>query len=514
MALLGHLIKKLIDLKYDFVPQQPADAEAAQREQLTRLLERARDTAFGRHFKFAEMLESGVPYPIFKHRVPIYDYHRMEAEWWERQQQEDDITWPGRPRYFALSSGTTGSKSKRIPVTDDMLASIQSVSRAQAESLANFDLPPEFFERDILALSSSAHLQEKDGHLEGEISGINVSNLPGYAHSFYKPGLEIAQIDNWDERIAAIVREAPNWDVGAIAGIPAWIQLMLKAIIDHYKLANIHEIWPGLRVYATGGVAYAPYRESFDALLGKPLIIMDTYLASEGFFAYNARPDTEAMQLAVTNGIFYEFVPFDKTGFDPQGNLLEHPQVVPLWEVEEGKNYAMLISTCAGAWRYLIGDTVRFTNLERQELVITGRTKYFLNVVGSQLSEEKINAAISALAEQTGAIIKEFGVAAVHNEAGEYIHQWVLGLETDALNEEEAARRLDDTLQEMNKNYKVARSQALKGVRVRIVPVDRLYSWLESRKSKGGQIKMPKVMAEEQMLDLLDFAGQPQPSPV
>jgi hypothetical protein len=505
MAVLGHILKGLIDLKHTVAPAQPDNVAKAQAEQLTYLLETAKDTAFGKHYDFAQLLDSGMAYAIYKNRVPIFDYDRMHQEWWERQQRWPDITWPGKPPYFALSSGTTGKESKRIPVTKEMLESIQSVGRAQAEALANFDLPADLFEKDVLMLSSSADLVEQDGHLEGEISGINVSNIPDYFRGYYKPGIEIAQIDDWDERLAAIVEKAPEWDIVAIAGIPSWVQMMLRAIVDKHQLKNIHELWPDLTVYTSGGVAFAPFRESFEALLDHPIHIMDTYLASEGFFAYNARPDTMAMQLALDNGIFYEFVPFDETGFDEAGQMLPNPKVLSIAEVEADKDYALLVSTPAGAWRYIIGDTIKFTDLERYEIVITGRTKYFLNVVGSQLSEEKLNTAITSLSQHSNARIKEFGVAAIKNEDGEYIHQWVLGLDDGEVDPDLARDHLDEVLQEANKNYRVARSKALRGIAVRVVSAERLYDWLETTKKKGGQIKMPKVMPEDKMRDLLAF---------
>ncbi len=504
MATFGYLLKGLIDLKHNLAPQEPADAAAAQQEQLRSLLDKAKDTSFGLYYNFRAILAADDPQQAYRERVPIHDYHQLEERWWQQQQRNPDITWPGIPKYFALSSGTTGKKSKRIPVTDDMLSTNQAVGRAQVECLANFDLPADFYEKEILMLSSSADLNERNGHLEGEISGINVSNMPGYLESYYRPGIEIAQIDDWDERLAAIIAAAPSWDIGAMAGIPSWVQIMLKSIIDHYQLKNIHEIWPNLMVYTTGGVAFEPYRKSLERLFAHPLIYMDTYLASEGFFAFNARPDTSAMRLAVEHNMYYEFIPFDETGFDETGTLLKKPHSLSFSEVEEGKDYALLITTCAGAWRYMIGDTIKFTDLSRQEIVITGRTKYFLNVVGSQLSEEKINAAIKQLCDTTDTTIKEFSVAAIRDEQGDYIHQWVLGIESGQLAEEEAAGQLDTILKSLNKNYKVARSKALKGIRVKVVPVDHIYDWLETSKKKGGQIKNPKVIKEDKMLELLE----------
>ncbi len=503
MSIIGNVIKTAIEIKKSLTPEVK-NAYEAQEKQLTNLLSKASKTSFGLFYNFEEIANSDNPIGLFRKTVPIHDYDLINNEWWYQQQDKPNITWPGQPNYFALSSGTTGKASKRIPVTDEMLASFRAVGISQVESLSNFDFPPEFFEKDVLMLSSSADLERHKDHLEGEISGINTSNLPSWFDGFYKPGLEIASIPDWDERVKAIAEAAPEWDIVALAGIPSWIQMMLEKIIETHQLNHIHELWPNLRVYASGGVAFEPYRESLERLMGHPLIYMDTYLASEGFFAFTARPDTMDMQLALNHGIFYEFIPFDETGFDETGNLLDNPKVVSIEEVEAGKDYALLVSTPAGAWRYMIGDTVKFTDLERHEIRISGRTKYFLNVVGSQLSEEKINKAVSDLAKEFGVEINEFAVAAVKNENGDYIHQWVLGSKAD-IDANEAGKRLDEILQDLNKNYKVARSKALKGIEVQAVPSQRVYDWLASRKKKGGQIKMPKVMKSEMMKDLLDY---------
>ncbi len=505
MAFLGTALKTIIDFRHDW-KANPTPPHVLQKQALRKLLEAAAGTSFGIYYGFRELLESQDLINDFQARVPIHNYDQMHERWWRQQQHLPDITWPGRPDYFALSSGTTSKQSKRIPVTVDMLRSIRSVGISQLESLANFDLGPEVFEKDILMLSSSADLhQHENGYLEGEISGINVSNLPFWTDIFYKPGKEVAAIDNWDERIEHIVEQAPEWDVAAIAGIPSWVLVLLREIRDTYRLRNIHELWPNLSVFATGGVAFEPYRESFDQLLDHPLIYMDTYLASEGFFAFNARPDTMAMQLALNHGLFFEFIPFDERGFDPAGNLLNAPQVLTIADVEKDQDYALVISTCAGAWRYLIGDTVRITDPIRGEIRLSGRTKYFLNVVGSQLSEEKLNRAIGHLSEQLQTPINEFAVAALKDENGRYFHQWVLGAGHDHINAEEAAGKLDEILKKLNKNYGVARSKALEYVKVQPVKKMLIYDWLEKRKKKGGQIKLPKVMEENLMLELLSF---------
>lgn len=506
MAILGSIVKSAIGLKHTLAADQK-DPRKLQAEQLQALLSKASSTSFGLYYQFGELLRAADPVGAFQASVPIFEYGDMNRRWWKQQQEAPDITWPGKPEYFALSSGTTGRESKRIPVTGEMLESIRSVGLSQAESLARYDLPPGLFEKDILMLSSSARLQRHpNGHLEGEISGISANNIPGWFSGFYKPGLDIARIEDWDERVAAIARQAPGWDVGAIAGIPSWVQMMLKTIVEYHGLNNIHQLWPSLSIYVSGGIAFEPYRQSLEKLLGRPLIYMDTYLASEGFFAYNARPGTLAMKLALEHGIFYEFIPFDERGFSPQGDLLPDPEVLAINDVKEGQDYALLVSTPAGTWRYMIGDTIKFTNLDEMEIVITGRTRYFLNVVGSQLSEEKMNAAIKQLSEYLDTDINEFAVAAMKDDNGDFYHQWVIGADGEA-DETAALEYLDATLRDLNKNYGVARRKALREVKLRTLPSGVFYRWLESNKKKGGQMKVPKVMSEEKMRGFLGFAG-------
>lgn len=501
MAFIGNLIKTALEINNQF-SSLPENAREVQLKQLKYLLEKAQYTSFGLYHGFAHILEEEDLVTAYQKQVPLHDYNQLHNKWWSRQQNYPDITWPGQPKYFALSSGTTGKTSKRIPVTDDMLASFRAVGQSQVASLVNFEIPADFFEKDILMLGSSADLSEHKHHLEGEISGINTSNIPSWFDSYYKPGKEIAQISDWDERISAISKAAPDWDVVAIAGIPSWVRMMLLKIIEDHDLKTIHDLWPNLTIYASGGVAFAPHRKSFEKLLSKPLVVMDTYLASEGFFSFTARPDTMAMQMAVEHHIFYEFIPFDERGFDETGQLLEEPMVLDLSQVEEGQEYALIVSTPAGAWRYMIGDTIKFTDLSKYEMLISGRTKYFLNVVGSQLSEEKLNKGVGELSDVLDVTINEYAVAAIKEE-GEYLHQWVLGTNED-IDEENAAQKLDEILQGLNKNYKVARTKALKSVRVKAVRPEQLYTWLESRKDKkGGQIKLPKVMKGKTMVKLL-----------
>ncbi|GGX04933.1 GH3 family domain-containing protein [Aquimarina muelleri] len=505
MAIIGNLIKGAIDLKG--VLSSETNHIEEQKKVLEGLLKKALDTHFGKKYNFNSVLEAEDIQNAYANNIPYFDYHQLHEKWWSRViNGEKNVTWPETPDYFALSSGTTGKKSKRIPVTNEMIEAIRKAGIKQVEALSNFDLPAEFFEKEIMMLGSSTNLREKDGHLEGEISGISASNIPFWFEGYYKPGKEISEIEDWDKRVQRIAEKAKEWDIGALSGIPSWIELMLQKVIEHHNLNNIHDIWPNLQVYTSGGVAFAPYEKSFNSLLDHPITVIDTYLASEGFIAYQERPETDAMKLITDNGIYFEFVPFKPEYINQDGSLQQDAPSITLAEVEVGQDYVLLISTVSGTWRYIIGDTIEFTDIERAEIRITGRTKFFLNVVGSQLSVQKMNTALREIEAKFNIKVPEFTLSAVQiNE--EFYHHWYLGTETDITNEE-LAKALDEILKEANKNYRVARSKALKGVKVTKVPIDLFSEWSGTQKKKGGQVKMERVMSEEKFSEWKTFVSK------
>jgi hypothetical protein len=504
MAILGGVIKKAIDLN-GLINREP-NPYKAQKTVLLQLLKKARLTAFGRHYRFTEILNSQDPVKAFQENIPVHDYDALFDEWWHYLLKgHQNITWPGGQDYFALSSGTTSNK-KYIPVTNDMINAIKKSGMQQVLSLKNFDLPNDFFEKDILMLGSSTNLIKKEDHFEGEISGISAANIPGWFSKFYKPGAEIASIADWDEKVLRIAEEAPGWDVGSISGIPSWVELMLKKIIEHNNLNTIHDIWPNLHVYTSGGVAFEPYRNSMEKLLARPLYYIDTYLASEGYLATQKRPDSSSMALIVNNGVFFEFVPFVPDNIDEEGRVKQGVRVLTLEETAENTEYVLLISTVSGAWRYMIGDTVTITDKKRSEIRISGRTKHYLNVVGEQLSVQKLNLAIEKLEHALDIEIKEFTAATVF-ENERFVMKWIVGTdkEIDVAN---AAEIIDKELCDNNKNYAVARTKALKGVEVEAIPVEQFYNWSEEFKKLGGQAKIPRVMKEEEFSELREYLQQ------
>jgi hypothetical protein len=505
MAIIGSIIKSIIDISDSFKTDSSPVEE--QLEVLKNLLDKAKNTQFGQHYGFSALLQAENIEKEFAKNIPFFDYNSLNEQWWQKiHEGEKAVTWPGTPDYFALSSGTTGKSSKRIPVTEDMIGAIRKAGIKQVGALAHFDLEPDFFEREIMMLGSSTDLAKQDGHLEGEISGISASRIPFWFKGYYKPGEDIAKMDDWDKKVDHIAQNADQWDIGALSGIPSWMELMLKKVIEVNKLNTIHDIWPNLQVYTSGGVAFSPYEKSFRALLGKPVTIIDTYLASEGFIAFQTRPETDAMRLVTDNGIYFEFVPMNPDYINEDGSIVQDAPVFSLAEVKKDQDYILIISTVSGAWRYLIGDTIAFTDVERAEIKITGRTKFFLNVVGSQLSVNKMSDAVQELEDYFDIKIPEFTISAKRNpdDNYEFYHNWYLGT-SGKVDEKELAKKLDESLKEANKNYKVARSKALKGVIVKTVSPDVFYDWNAANKKKGGQVKMEKVMGEEKFKEWEDF---------
>jgi hypothetical protein len=341
-------------------------------------------------------------------------------------------------------------------------------------------------------LGGSTQLQKGPTYFAGDLSGIQAKNIPFWFQSMYKPGKKIAREKDWSKKLEEIVEKAPEWDIAFLVGVPAWVQLCMERVIERYNLKNIHEIWPNLAFYVHGGVALEPYKRGFKKLLGKPITYIETYLASEGFLAYQNRQDAKGMRLALTSNIFFEFVPFDDKNFDAEGNMIAKPNALMIHEVEEGKDYAILISTNAGAWRYLIGDTIRFVDIEKSEIIITGRTKHFLSLVGEHLSVDNMNKAIQLVSEELNICIPEFTVAGVPYGTF-FAHHWFVATD-DRVNAEELRVKIDDKLKELNDDYEVERRHALKKVFLDVLSEKTFMDFMRKKGKVGGQHKFPRVL--------------------
>jgi hypothetical protein len=477
---------------------------------LKKLLRKARFTEFGQHFKFDEILMSKHPGKKFQELVPVYDYNKIYREWWHKTlENKADICWPGKIKYYALSSGTSEAASKYIPITDDLLRGNKMAMIKHLLTLRHYeDLPVQSLGKGWLTIGGSTNLQKKKGYYAGDLSGITQMKAPFWFQPFYKPGKKIAKNRDWDKKINEIVEKAPEWDIGFIVGVPAWVQLTLERIIERYNVNTIHDIWPNLAFFVHGGVAFEPYKKGFEKLLAKPLIYIETYLASEGFIAYQDKQYAKGMRLVTSEHIFHEFIPFDENNFDLDGNVVSNPEMLMIHEVEEGKDYALLLSTSAGTWRYLLGDTVRFVDKENAEIIITGRTKHFLSMVGEHLSVDNMNHAISLTCEEMNISIPEFTVAGVPYD-NFFAHRWYIACD-DEVDINLLRDKIDEKLKELNDDYAVERTSALKEVFVDVLREEDFMEFMRQKGKIGGQHKFPRVLKGKMLEDWQKFLkGEP-----
>ncbi len=473
-----------------------SDERRQQLKVLKKLLKKARFTEFGQTYRFDEVLLAKHLGRKFQQLVPTTNYNKIFDAWWHKAKDGvSDVCWPGQINYFALSSGTSDATSKYIPITKELIRANTITSIRQLISLTRYEnVPLSATGKGWLMVGGSTQLQKGSTYYAGDLSGIQQRNIPFWFQGLglYKPGKKIAAVKDWSTKLEEIVNNAPNWDIGFIVGVPAWLQLVMEKIIERYSLKNIHEIWPNLAFYVHGGVAMEPYKRGFEKLLGKPITYIETYLASEGFLAYQSRQDAKGMKLALNNNIFFEFVPFDDKNFDSEGNMVEEPEAYMIHEIEEHKDYAILISTNAGAWRYAIGDTVKLVDRAHNEIIITGRTKHFLSLVGEHLSVDNMNRAIEMAGAELNISIPEFTVAGIpYNNF--FAHHWYIATD-DSVDAEKLKVLIDEKLKILNDDYEVERKHALKEVFATVLPEHKFMDFMKSKGKEGGQHKFPRVL--------------------
>ena len=504
--ILGTLMKTVysvgnipIDMK-----KKRLDPVKAQTKELKKLLKKASDTAFGQHYGFEEILKSDDILKTYRENVPIFDYNSMYKNWWFRALNgETFVTWPGKVNYFALSSGTSEASSKFIPITNNMLRSIKKASLQQILAATKYDFPLDFYDKGFLMIGGSTHLQYNGTYYSGDLSGITAAKLPFWFEYFYKPGRKISKTTDWNTKLDEMVKKAPSWDIGVLVGVPSWVQILLERIIKEYNLNTIHDLWPSLSAYVHSGVAFAPYEKSFEKLFGKPVVYSESYLASEGYIAYQVDLNKRIMQLIVDNGIYYEFVPFNENNFDEDGNIRQDCTTLNITEVEENVDYAILLSTNAGAWRYLIGDVIKFVNKEKCEITISGRTKQFLSLVGEHLSQDNMNQAINNIANEFKVDINEFTVAGFREEKT-FAHHWYLACDSE-IDKELAIKKIDEHLKVLNDDYRVEREEALSKLYIDILPTHVFHDFMQKTGKIGGATKFPRVLKGKRYEDWKQF---------
>lgn len=513
MPIIGDLLRKGVQIGKR-IARIEANPYQVQKKELKKLLKKAQDTQFGLHYNFEFILDAyklkqnpRFYHKVFAENIPIYNYNKIYDEWWFKTLEgEDDVCWPGKVKYFALSSGTSEAASKHIPITKDLMKANKKAGIRQILTLRNFNIDyKDVLTRGVLMLGGSTDLHKQKDYYEGDLSGIMASKLPFWFQSLYKPGKKIAAVRDWNKKLDHITKMAENWDMGYVAGGPAWMIILFERIIKHYKVNNIHDIWPNLSIYAHGAVAFEPYKATFEKLLGKPMAYIETYLASEGFLALQMHPD-KPMKLLLDNGIFFEFIPFNEENFDADGEAKPTAKTLLIDEVKNGVDYALLISTVAGAWRYLIGDTIRFVDKDNAEIIITGRTKHYISICGEHLSVDNMNKAIEKASREMDIQIREFAIAGIP-QGSLFAHQWFIACD-QKIDNQLLLKKLDEHLKQLNDDYKTERLEAIKNIYINVLPTEAFYGWMKKNGKEGGQNKFPRVLKKDKLTDWTQYLSQ------
>ena len=504
MKIVGRLLKKTAEIGFKRTQFKGMSFDY-QLKSLNYLLDTAKKTDFGKNHDFGSLLKSKNMVSDFQQEVPIVDYEEYYQTWLHRTIDGlEDHTWPGKINYFALSSGTTGSPSKRIPVSKEMIKTFQKASMKQVTILHQLDLPVQFFQKSILVVGGSTQLEKIQNRVEGDLSGILKKQTSWIATPFTQPSNKVSEIKDWNKKLDKMVEEAPSWDIGIVAGVPSWCIMLIERIIDHYKLKSIHDIWPNFHVFVHGGVFIQPYLKRIERISGQKVHLLDTYLASEGYFAYQDLIDGDSMRLLLNNQLFYEFVPFNNVHFGPDGNLLDRHKALTIEELVEGVDYALVISTNAGLWRYLLGDLVQFTDLDKRQLKITGRIKQYLSLVGEHLSMDNINEALANVCLKLSVEINEF---CIYIDESNQRHVWTIGSD-EKIDNNQFVASLDAELAALNDDYRSVRKYNLNSPVLRSVKTSLFYQYMEYMGRLGSQNKFPRVMNEYQASEWIRFLSE------
>lgn len=468
-----------------------------QEELLHNLLLKARNTEIGKEFDFASIGN----YKEFARRVPITTYEENQQQIERARRGESNIFWPKPIKWFAKSSGTTSAKSKFIPVSQDSLDDCHyAASKDLLCIYLNNNPDSQLFVGKGLRLGGSKELYKENGTIFGDLSAILIDNMPFWAEFSSTPSNEVSLLADWEIKMQAIVDETIKDNVTSLAGVPSWMLVLLNNVVETTGKDNLFEVWPNLEVYFHGGVSFEPYTRQYQALLpNTDFKYYEIYNASEGFFAIQDSNDSKELLLMLDYGIFYEFIPMDTFGTDMQ-------RAIPLSEVETGKNYAMVITTNAGLWRYLIGDTVRFTSVRPYRIKVTGRTKHHINAFGEELIVENAEAALRKASEMTGSEIVEYTAAPIFMKGKEKgAHEWMIEFKQPPADFKRFREELDRALQEVNSDYEAKRNNntTLKFPEIHQARPQLFYDWLKKQNKLGGQHKVPRLSNSRQYLEEL-----------
>ena len=495
MGILSTTISQLARMRLWRIEGWVQHPVSSQREVLQDLVTSAQYTEFGRKYNFSSLFSTR----DFKKAIPIHEYDDLKPYIQRMLEGEQNILWNTPIRWFAKSSGTTSDKSKFIPVSEESLEDCHY--KAAKDTLTmyyNFNPESELLTGKGLVIGGSHTINQVNDDMHyGDLSAVLLQNSPLWGQWIRTPQLSIALMDEWETKIEKLA-ESTIWEnVTSISGVPTWTLVLFKRILEMTGKSCMADVWPSLELYIHGGVSFTPYREQFKKIIGKDIYYIDTYNASEGFFAAQDRPDEEGMLLYVDHGIFMEFMPVEEYG-------KENPQTIGLKDVELGKNYALVISTNGGLWRYLLGDTIQFTTLRPFRIIVSGRLKHFINAFGEEVIVDNTDRAVSIACEKTGAIVNDYTAAPLYFSAqSNGAHEWLIEFEKEPENMDVFTTTLDKALQSINSDYEAKRYKdiALRAPVVHKVQKGLFTMWLKSKGKLGGQHKVPRLSNERTLIE-------------
>ena len=488
--------------RYAFAPRQHKleqhfnEPEALQHNVLQHLLRAAANTEYGRNHLFA----TTKGYDDFVRNVPVNTYEELKADIDRMRHGEADVLWPGKVKWYAKSSGTTNDKSKFIPVSAEGLKNIHYKGGTDVVALYLQNNPKSrmFDGKGLILGGSHSPNYNVAGSLVGDLSAILIENINPLVNLVRVPKKQTALLSDFEVKRDRIARECLNKNVTNISGVPSWMLSVLVRVLELSGKERLDEVWPNLEVFFHGGIAFTPYRSQYEHIIKSDRMhYMETYNASEGFFGLQNDPLDAAMLLMIDYGVFYEFIPLDEVG-------KPNPTVLPLWEVEQDKNYAIVISTSCGLWRYQIGDTVKFTSTNPYKFIISGRTKSFINAFGEELIVDNAEKGLHEACKATGAVVSEYTAAPVFmNAEGKCRHQWVIEFSQQPADMEAFANALDLALQHINSDYEAKRHKDITLQRLEVVTARQglFNDWLKSKGKLGGQHKVPRLSNNRDIID-------------
>ncbi len=495
MTLIDSVIHWLIKKRIHQIELFMKYPNEVQDELLKKLISTAKDTEWGRNYDYRSI---NTP-KTFADRVPINTYEDLKPTIDRLRNGEQNLLWPEEIKWFAKSSGTTAGKSKYIPMSESAIEECHYKGGKDMMSLyLNVNPEASIFEGKHLIMGGSGLVQEvsNTSYYVGDLSAILMQNLPFWAQFKRTPSIEIALMDEWENKLELMAESTREHDVRGISGVPSWMLVLLKKVLKKSGKTKLKEVWPNLEVFFHGGVKFDPYREQYNRLIDPgDITYFNTYNASEGFFGIQDQKDSDELLLMLDYGIYYEFLPIpelDKSS----------PKTVHLSEVEKGVNYAMIISTNAGLWRYLIGDTVIFTSTDPYRIRITGRTKNFINVVGEELIIDNAEKALVVACKKTGAVIIEYTAAPIFEDS-DMTHQWLIEFEKLPNEMEFFTEAFDNSLKSLNSDYEAKRYKnlILKSPIIKSLPKGTFYKWMKQKDKLGGQNKVPRLSNERKYVD-------------